>query len=156
MGLKSTRFLSENYPIFIRGSMEDKSSSEDTQARFKELANGYKTKLPRKLALLFPFKSQIEDLLARRASYDDIRLLLEDVKVVVSKDTVHRFCRRVIGQKPVRQRSTGAKEISQSKILPVQPQPESTQTTLREHRERYAGPWSRRKRGPRIADSNSL
>ena len=89
--------------------MGDNSSSEDTQTRFKELANGYKTKLPRKLALLFPFKSQIEELLARQASYDDIRLLLEDVKVVVSKDTVHRFCRRVIGQKPVRQRSAGAK-----------------------------------------------
>jgi hypothetical protein len=136
--------------------MGDNSSSENTQARFKELANGYKTRLPRKLALLLPFKSQIEELLARQASYDDIRLLLEDVKVVVSKDTVHRFCRRVIGQKPVRHRSAGAKEISQSRILPVQPPPESIQTTLREHRERYAGPWSRRKRGPRIADSKNL
>ena len=156
MGLKSIRFLSENYPTPIRDFMGDNSSSEDTQVRFKELANGYKAKLPRKLALLFPFKSQIEELLARQASYDDIRLLLEDVKVVVSKDTVHRFCRRVIGQKPVRQRSAGAKRISQSKILPVQSPSASIQTTLTEHRERYAGPWSRRKRGPRIADSKNL
>ncbi|MGO9587443.1 MAG: hypothetical protein ACLP2Y_14715 [Limisphaerales bacterium] len=135
--------------------MDDNSSSDDIQTRFKELASGYPTKLPRKLALLLPFKTQIEGLLARRASYDDIRLLLEDVKVVVSKDTVHRFCRQVIGQKPVRQSIAGAKEISPFKISPVQPSPETIQTTLREQRERFPGPWLRRKRGPRIADSKN-
>ncbi len=124
---------------------------------FKELASGYQPKLPRKLALLLPFKTQIEELLAKQASYDDIRILLEDVKVIVSKDTVHRFCRQVIGQKPVRQRNAGAKEISPLKISPVQqPPPESIQATLREQRERIPGPWSRRKRGPRIADSKNL
>jgi hypothetical protein len=144
--------------------MGDKSSSEDINLRFKELASGYQPKLPRKFALLFPFKTQIEGLLARRASYDDIRLLLEDVKVVVSKDTVHRFCRQVIGQKPVRQRKPGTQESPPSKILPVpvrpvQPPTESIGAALqeqREQRERFAGPWSRRKRGPRIANSKNL
>jgi hypothetical protein len=138
--------------------MSDNGSSEDSQSRFKELASGYQPKLPRKFALLLPFKTQIEELLARQASYDDIRLLLEDVKIFVSKDTVHRFCRQVIGQKPVRRRNPGAKEAPQSKILPVQVQPtsENIQTTLREQRERFPGPWSRRKRGPRIADSKNL
>ncbi len=138
--------------------MSDNGSSEDSQSRFKKLASGYQPKLPRKFALLLPFKTQIEELLARQASYDDIRLLLEDVKVVVSKDTVHRFCRQVIGQKPVRQRNPGTKEIPQPKILPVQVQPTSEiiQSTLREQRERFPGPWSRRKRGPRIADSKNL
>ena len=141
--------------------MSDNGPSEEARARFKELANGYQPKLPRKFALLLPFKAQIAGLLARQASYDDIRLLLEDVKVVVSKDTVHRFCRQVIGQKPVRQRVGGTKEISQPKILPVQVQPvqptsENIQTALREQRERFPGPWSRRKRGPRIADSKNL
>jgi hypothetical protein len=138
--------------------MSDNGSSGDSQSRFKELASGYQPKLPRKFALLLPFKTQIEELLARQASYDDIRLLLEDVKVVVSKDTVHRFCRQVIGQKPVRKRNPGAKETPQSKILPVQVQPTSEiiQSTLREQRERFPGPWSRRKRGPRIADSKNL
>ena len=112
MRQKSVRFLSENYPILVRFFMGDNSSSEVAHARFKELANGYRPKLPRKLALLLPFKTQIEGLLAKQASYDDIRILLEDAKVIVSKDTVHRFCRQVIGQKAVRQRNAGAKKIT--------------------------------------------
>jgi hypothetical protein len=136
--------------------MSDSSPSDDSQIRFKELANGYQPKLPRKLALLLPFKPQIEKLLERKASYDDIRLLLEDVKVTVSKDTVHRFCRQVIGQKAVRQRNAGAKEITPLKISPVQPPSESIQASLREQRKLIPGPWSRRKPGPRIADSKNL
>ena len=127
---------------------------EATQSRFIELASGYKAKLPRKLALLLPFKCQIEGLLAKQASYDDIRLLLQDVEVVVSKNTVYRFCHQVIGQKAVRQHNTGMKETP--KISPVLSSPESIRTTLREQRERFPGPWSRRKRGPRIADSKNL
>ena len=141
--------------------MGDDSPSENAHLRFKELASGYRHKLPRKLALLLPFKTQIEGLLERRASYDDIRLLLEDVKVVVSKNTVYRFCHQVIGQKSVRQRNGTAKEISEPKISPmkaqpVQPPAENIGAALREQRERFAGPWSRRKRGPRIADSKNL
>ena len=137
--------------------MSDNSPSDDSQIRFKELANGYQPKLPRKLALLLPFKPQIEKLLERKASYDDIRLLLEDVKITVSKDTVHRFCRQVIGQKPVRQRNAGAKEILPLKISPVQsPPPQSIQASLREQRKLIPGSWSRRKPGPRIADSKNL
>jgi hypothetical protein len=137
--------------------MGDDDSSEAVQTRFTALAGSYKTKLPRKLALLLPFKNQIAGLLARRASYDDIRILLEDVKIVVSKNTVYRFCRQVIGQKPVRQHNAGAKEILPLKISPVQPPPpESIQASLREQRKLIPGPWSRRKPGPRIADSKNL
>ncbi|HEY3762714.1 MAG TPA: hypothetical protein VGN23_13290 [Verrucomicrobiae bacterium] len=141
--------------------MDDNHSSEDSQSRFKELVKSYQTKLPRKLALLLPFKAQIEGLLARKASYDDIRLLLEDVKIIVSKNTVYRFCHQVIGQKSIRRSHGSAKEIPQpkispAKIQPVQPPTESIGAALREQRERFSGPWSRRKRGPRIADSKNL
>jgi hypothetical protein len=137
--------------------MSDNSSSEEAQARFKKLASGFQPKLPRKLALLLPHKTQIEELLAMRASYDDIRILLEDAAIAVSKDTVYRFCRQVIGRKPVRQRNADAKEITPIKISPVQPPPpESIQASLREQRKLIPGPWSRRKPGPRIADSKTL
>ena len=137
--------------------MSDNSSSEEAHARFKKLASGFKPKLPRKLALLLPHKTQIEELLAMRASYDDIRILLEDADIEVSKDTVYRFCRKVIGRKPVRQRNADAKEITPFKISPVQQPPsESIQTSLREQRKLIPGPWSRRKPGPRIADSKNL
>jgi hypothetical protein len=136
--------------------MSDNQSSEDIQARLKKFASGYQPKLPRKFALLLPFKSQIKMLLVKKATYDDIRMILADVKIVVSKDTVHRFCRKVIGQKPVRQRNVGTKKISPFKISSAQPLPENIRATLQEQRERYSGPWSRRKRGPRIADSKNL
>jgi hypothetical protein len=137
--------------------MSDNSSSEEARARFKKLASGFQPKLPRKLALLLPHKTQIEELLAMRASYDDIRILLEDAAIVVSKDTVYRFCRKVIGRKPVRQRNADAKEITPFKISAVQqPPPESIQASLREQRKLIPGPWSRRKPGPRIADSKNL
>jgi hypothetical protein len=64
---------------------------------------------------------------------------------------VHRFCRKVIGQNPVRQRKAGAKtnslEKSPAKNIPP---------TLQEEREYIPGPWSRRKPGPRIANSKNL
>ena len=69
--------------------MSDNSSSEEARARFKKLASGFQPKLPRKLALLLPHKTQIEELLAMRASYDDIRILLEDADIAVSKDIAH-------------------------------------------------------------------
>ena len=137
--------------------MSNNSSSEEAHARFKKLASGFQPKLPRKLALLLPHKTQIEELLAMRASYDDIRILLEDAAIAVSKDTVYRFCRKVIGRKPVRQRNADAKEITPFKISAVQqPPPETIQASLREQRKLIPGPWSRRKPGPRIANSKNL
>jgi len=65
--------------------MSDSSLSEDVQVRFRELANGYQTKLPRKLALLLPFKLHIKELLERQASYDDIRLLLADGRAAIER-----------------------------------------------------------------------
>jgi hypothetical protein len=82
--------------------MSDKSSSEDSQVRFKELASSYQPKLPPKLAQMLPHKKQIQELRDRKAAYDDIRLLLADVNIAVSLDTVYRFCRDVIGEKSAR------------------------------------------------------
>lgn len=126
--------------------------------RFGGLASSYPPKLPRKLKLLLPLKDDIEGLLAKRASYDDIRTLLKTANIVVSKNTVYRFCREVIGQKPVRQPAADQKAIP--KAVPILPSPTATQTSiqavLQERRERLPGLWGRRKRGPRIADSKNL
>ena len=88
-----------------------------------------------------------------RASHDDIRILLEDVNIVVSTDTVHRFCRKVIGQKIIRPYKPRPRKHPASKILPVLPSPQKIEAPLRA---RIPGPWSRRKPGPRIADSKNL
>lgn len=138
--------------------MRDHSQSAPDANLFGGLASNYPPKLPRKLKLLLPFKSDIERLLAKRASYDDIRILLKAANVIVSKNTVYRFCREVIGQKPVRQPAADKKEIP--KAAPILPLPAATQMSiqagLQERRERLPGLWGRRKRGPRIADSKNL
>lgn len=141
--------------------MSEGNSSEGEKNRFKWLAAGYKRKLSGKFELLLPFKDYIETLLAKQASYNDIRLLLEDVHVVVSTDTVHRFCRKMIGSQPIRRHKAELQNNPPAKILPItaqpgQPPPEYIEARLREQRERFPGPWSRTKRGPRIADSKNL
>jgi hypothetical protein len=138
--------------------MSDDPTSAPAQTDFGELANSYPPKLARKLKLLLPLKSHIEGLLAKRASYDDIRVLLKEANVTVSKNTVYRFCREVIGRPPLRKSADDKKEIL--KTLPPLPSPASTstniQSALQERRERLPGLCGRRKRGPRIADSKNL
>ena len=95
----------------------------------------------------------------KRASYDDIRTLLKEANIVVSKNTVYRFCREVIGQKPARQSATEQREIP--KTVPISPSPANTPTSIQaalqeQRRERLPGLWGRRKRGPHIADSKNL
>lgn len=142
--------------------MSNVHQSEPDSSTFGELAGGYSIQLPRKLKLLLPFKDHIEGLLAKHATYDDIRELLKQANIVVSKNTVYRFCRDVIGQRPVRQ--TAPEKIQAPKTVPVLPTTAnppanvsaSIQTALQERRERLPGLWGRRKRGPRIADSKNL
>ena len=140
--------------------MNENPESASDSTHFGGLASNYPPKLPRKFKLLLPLKGHIEGLLAKRASYDDIRTLLKAANIVVSKSTVYRFCRDVIGQKPVRQPATEKKEIL--KTVPILPSPASTPPTsiqaalLEQRRERLPGLWGRRKRGPRIADSKNL
>lgn len=136
--------------------MSENLPTGDTKTRFDELANGYQPKSPPKQAQLLPFKTQIQELRKREAAYDDIRLLLEDVGVSVSLNTVYRFCRDVIGEKSNRPRKARSPKHPTSINSPVQPPPVGIQTALRENRERFTGPWMRRKRGPRIADSKNL
>jgi hypothetical protein len=124
--------------------------------RLTKRANGYKPELPPKLAQLLPFKTQIKELRARSAAYDDIRLILAEEKIIVSRDAVYRFCHTVLGEKSGHSDKSRPPETSPSKVPPVLPSPEKIEATLREQRESIPGPWSRRKRGPRIADSKNL
>lgn len=139
--------------------MSDTSESTHDSNHFGGLASNYPPKLPRKFRLLLPLKNHIEGLLAKRASYDDIRTLLKAANIVVSKNTVYRFCREVIGQKPVRQPAPEKKEIPKTVpiLAPSASAPTNIQAALQEQRrERLPGLWGRRKRGPRIANSKNL
>ena len=136
--------------------MSEPSPSDETLFRLAERANGYKPPLPPKLEQLLPFKAQIKELRARHAAYDDIRLILAEEKIIVTLDAVYRFCRDILGEKSGRPHKSHPPKNLPSKAIPVLPPPEKIGATLREQRERFPGPWSRRKPGPRIADSKNL
>jgi hypothetical protein len=130
--------------------MTPEISNGNAEARFSELAEQYRPKLPRKLALLYPLKRRIEELRAKRASYDSIRILLAEVSIVVSRDTLYRFCRDVIGHKSTRCRHRNgatARHEQESKPFPE---------NRAKQQQRTASAWTPPKRGPRIADSKNL
>jgi hypothetical protein len=56
--------------------MNAANPSEETKARFAELARAYEPKFPRKFAQMMPFKPWIEELRAKHASNDTVRELL--------------------------------------------------------------------------------
>jgi hypothetical protein len=142
--------------------MNAATPSEETKARFAELARTYEPKFPRKFAQMMPFKTWIEELRTKRASYDTIRELLGTVNVLVSNDTVFRFCRDAIAKKSRRGRkkstdprpSAEKNDVSQA----AEPSGHSLSITerLAEQRRRLIGPWTPRRRGPRITDPKNL
>ena len=140
--------------------MNEPSPSDGVQSRLTKRAAGFKPQLPRKMAALLPFKSQIKELRARNAAYDDIRLILAEENINVTLDAIYRFCRDVLGEKSDRPSKSRAPKVSSPAVQPALPSPAKTpasiQAALQERRERLPGLWGRRKRGPRIANSKNL
>ena len=142
--------------------MNAETASDETKARFAELARKYEPKLPRKFAQMMPFKEWIRELRSKGASCDNVRTLLADVNVTVANDTVHRFCRDVLGNGsrrgrksrrdvPPRPPKTGAPQPPENTVEPT-----SLTESLAEQRGRVIGPWTPRKRGPHVTDSKNL
>jgi|GEM_PF-1480874 len=141
--------------------MKEPSPLDGVQFRLTRRATSYKPELPPKLAALLPYKSQIKELRARNAAYDDIRLILAEENIMATLDAIYRFCRVVLQEKGNLPPKSRAPKISAPTVQPVLPLPAnpsaSIQAALREQRrERLPGLWGRRKRGPRIANSNNL
>jgi hypothetical protein len=175
---KAIRLFSDGHPSHFRtfpdfpakrvrgvsdqSNMNAANPSEETKARFAELARTYEPKLPRKFAQMMPFKAWIEELRAKGASYDIIRELLMDVNVLVSNDTVFRFCRYTIAKKSRRGRKKAADArpapTENNTSQPAEPSGDSPSIPedLAEERARAIGPWTPRKRGPHITDSKNL
>ena len=134
---------------------------EQSKARLRMKIKQY-PKLSKSNALLFPYRNEIRALRSRNAAYDDIRLILTQEGVVVSLNTIYRFCRDVLGESistETKQRSPKRQTPANTSPAIQQPAPVapvSIQSLLQERREGLPGVWGRRKRGPRIADSKNL
>jgi hypothetical protein len=141
--------------------MNESKPSEEVISRLTKRATSFKPKLPPKLAALLPYKSQIKELRARNAAYDDIRLILADEGIVATLDAIYRFCRHVLGEKPNEPKKSRTPKIPPPTVQPVLQSPANPPTSIQaalqdQRRERLPGLWGRRKRGPRIADSKNL
>jgi hypothetical protein len=134
---------------------------DQSKARLRMKIKQY-PKLTKSNALLFPYRNEIRALRSRNAAYDDIRLILAQENVVVSLNTLYRFCRDVLGEAvAIEPKSRSPKVQAPPNPSPVIQQPApvapvSIQSALQERREGLPGVWGRRKRGPRIADSKNL
>ena len=145
--------------------VNEPSPSDGVQSRLTRRATSFKPELPPKLAALLPYKSQIKELRARNAAYDDIRLILAEENITATLDAIYRFCRVVLQEKGGQPTKSRAPKVSAAIVQSASPlpanQPATTQTSIQaalqeQRRERLPGLWGRRKRGPRIADSKNL
>jgi hypothetical protein len=124
---------------------------------FREAAQEY-DRTPRLFRELMKYKDDIAALRQKGASFDTISELLQNDDLKVSWKTVSRFCRKVFGTEKRRRKSSEAVPASE----PVENRSKTGDgavgllTSLNEQRSKVLGPWTPRKRGPRLANSKNL
>jgi hypothetical protein len=137
----------------------DSESHNSTKKPFHQAARDYDN-TPKLFRRLMPFKDGIVELRQKRASYATIAELLTDEGIVVSRNTVARFCRRfLVSASRSKGRKESAEPISsaaQPVRLAIVPENQAVSAQLEERRAKLIGPWTRRRRGPRIADARNL
>lgn len=127
-------------------------SDEGKMKTFDEAAQEF-DKTPATIKLLRPYKVRIAELRSKGASYRLISDLLKNDNIVVSRMSVARFCYAIL--RPVRKRNGIRLPIETNHApLPLDSPPPLTAQS-RTNGETH-GPWTPRKRGPRIADSKNL
>ena len=149
--------------------MNDASgAAELAQNQFATAVRNFTPKLSPKFQKLLPFKDGIAELRRKGASYETIADILRNTNVVVSHDTVTRFCREVLkltrrssrprktSVRPVQQHSSSnpkAHRICQADSSPATKRAmqsrESETPSPRVARQEDAG-------GPHIADINTI
>ena len=136
----------------------DSESHNSTKKPFHEAAREYDN-TPDLFRRLMPFKDGIAELRQKRASYATIAELLTDEGIIVSRKTLTRFCRKFLASESRSKRKKESEPIPRTDqpgrpAIATPNQPVSAQ--LEERRAKLIGPWTPRKRGPRIADAKNL
>ena len=137
----------------------DSESPNATKKPFHQAARDYDN-TPKLFRRLMPFKDGISELRQKRASFATIAEFLTDEGVIVSRQTVARFCRKFLASAS---RSKGRKESAEptppaaQQVRPaIASENQVVSAQLEERRAKLIGPWTRRRRGPRIADAKNL
>jgi len=113
------------------------------------------------MKLLQPYTERIAELRSKGASYRFISDLLRHDNVTVSRMSVARFCYAVLKPKSARKRNGQHASVEgihvQSSVQPLVANSAVLHKTDASNPNRESiGPWTPRKRGPRIADSKNL
>lgn len=135
-------------------------NGEARNKTFDEAAREFE-KTPATIKLLEPYKERIAELRSKGASYRFISDLLKHDNVTVSRMSVARFCYAVLKPKSGRKRNGHHASVEgthvQSSVQPLVANCAVLHKTAPSNPNRESiGPWTSRKRGPRIADSKNL
>jgi len=139
----------------------DTIEASNEKASFEQAVRNYK-RASKLVRILLKYKSGIAELRRKHASFDIIRELLAADGVTVSARTVARFCHQVIEAEGEPRKRQYVRKSSPAGIAPNENQKHPEAGTngntdlLAEQREKTIGPWTPRRRGPRITDSKNL
>ena len=143
-------------------------AGELAQNKFATAVRDFTPKLSAKFQKLLPFKDGIAELRRKGASYEAIADILRNTNVVVSHDTVTRFCRQILGLTPrsSRPRKASARSVQQHsssspKAYRIRKEDSShaTKRVTQSRENDTPGPLVARQEdagGPRIADPNTI
>jgi len=139
----------------------DAIEANNEKTSFEQAVRNYK-RASKLVGILLKYKSGIAELRRKHASFDIIRELLEADGVTVSARTVARFCHQVIeaegepGKRPYGRKSNSAGIAKNENDKRPEGETSGITGLLAEQREKTIGPWTPRRRGPRITDSKNL
>jgi hypothetical protein len=144
--------------------MEEQLNVTEMQNRLTKEAQSFTRPLAAKLTILEPFKEPIRELRRKQASFRAIAAILQNNGLNVSHDTVYRFCREILRERPSRasrphQGSFPPAEVCTLSHLKIT---ESPASLIQHRRDKLANnpvrpsPTPAQGAGPRIADSKNL
>jgi hypothetical protein len=138
--------------------MNDAPVAELMQNRFATAVRNFTPKLSAKFQKLLPFKDGITELRRKGASYETITDVLRNINVVVSHDTVTRFCDEVLRLTPAQRR----RRKVPVRVLAQRPGEKSRKENARDNGkpqgkvDNQPAAGCERSIGPRIADPDTI
>lgn len=143
--------------------MDNDLTPDERQRRLADAAASFTVPIAQSYATLLPLKDSIATLRRKGASFRAIVDILRTIQVKVSQDTLSRFCREVIDQKPERKNrrrrpflpeQTGAADAPPADRPSAQPAADAPAPARSPKDDANVPP--QRGRGPRVADPSSI
>lgn len=144
-----------------RHAMNTEPTTPERQKLVAQAADDYTLPPPQSHALLMPLRDSLATLRRKGASYRSIVRILRNVDINVSLDTLSRFCREFIEEKPARKdrRRPAVRPAAGRETMPPPPPasvPSEVDSPASSQPPKQADHSAPRGKGPRIADPSSI